>query len=609
MAAAAGLALSASNAKTPLLWPVPVREGCTSSFGEFRLTHFHVGVDIRTHQEEGWPVAAVADGKVVRVRREPEGYGRVLYLELADGRTAVYGHLCRYSRELGIEQKLQEACAAKGSSFPGDVVVSPPVAVKAGDIVARSGQLGLGSPHLHFEVRRGDDSCDPFLEGLPLPEGLGAPELEAAAFVPRDATGRVDGSFLSAVVPAVREAPGRYRLARAVRLQGAVDVEVVGRDHLGVPDNSTGLSTLAATLDGSKVFEMDLRCVSLALYKQSPLLFDPDRGIAGAPAVLLRRAEGFAVPGVAGEGLPAAAPGDHVLEVTATSRGGAAALLRGAVQVVPAERPSPLALPGRGFSVLGMEFLPAGLVLRLSRASPKGVTPLLWGGRPVDSVAVEGEGDQLRVLLPVSSAPRRGAVLALGDKLLPGLFAAGPCTLQDGPWSLEVPAGGMGFLESQRGSGSSALVLCGPASARSRATLAYRGAGPAHAGLVFGPERRWVRRLDGKAVPFRGDGLYAVGEDRSSPRWGAVTLATIPHFGGREARVEVTDAGSGPEPYSLRVTLDGKPVYPDWDSDPRQVRLDLTDVPPGRHVLAGSISDRAGNGAALAPQAFIVPAR
>ncbi len=257
-------ALPMAESKAPLMWPLPIHEGCTSSFGEFRSTHLHMGVDMRTHQEEGWPVFAAGNGRISRLRREPVGYGRVLYLDLDDGRTVVYGHLCRYSRALGLEQRLQEACAAKNSSFPGDIYVSPPASVKRGDIVAYSGQLGIGAPHLHFEVRQGDDACDPFTEGLELPKGMEAPVISGVAFVPRDASGEVDGSFRPACVAAVAAGPGRYRLSRPVTLSGAVDLMLSARDHLGIPDNSTGLSKVSALLDGTRFFSMDLGCISFA---------------------------------------------------------------------------------------------------------------------------------------------------------------------------------------------------------------------------------------------------------------------------------------------------------------------------------------------------------
>lgn len=592
-----------------LLWPLPFQEGCTSSFGEYRYSHFHVGVDMRTRQQEGWPVTAVGDGVIARVRRETDGYGRVLYLTLDDGRTAVYGHLCRYSRELGLEQKLQAACAAKGTSFPGDVVFDPPVRVRRGDVVARSGQLGLGSPHLHFEVRRDDEVCDPFLEGLPLPSGMAHPQLRGLLFVPRDASGSVEGSFRPVFVSARAAGPGAWRLERSVRVSGAVDARLSARDHLGIPTNDTGVPLLEASVDGARSFSMDLRCVSLAKYKQSTLLFDASFIPGGSPAYLLRRAAGMEVPGIEGAGLPAdLAPGEHALTVSATNRAGKHSVLEGVLRADGEETGSrPLGLPGTGYRLEEAQVLPAGLWLTLRRTSPSGVTPLLWGGRPVEGLRVEVTPGGVHVLVPRESAPRVGGALVAGGTVLAASAAVGPCTLTAGEWSLELPAGALGTLD-ERGSGigdPAAVARCGPPSLRAQARVLYRGSAARGAGLWY--SGRWLRGADGKPQPFRGDGTYSLRPDRTAPQWGNIHLATVPNLGAREARAVVTDSGSGVDAHSLRVTLDGAAVYPDWDSEAQSVRLDLTGVPPGRHLLGASCSDRAGNRASLPPLAFTVP--
>jgi murein DD-endopeptidase MepM/ murein hydrolase activator NlpD len=81
----------------PYAPPLAATPGLSSGFGEFRTAHFHAGLDYSTDQVEGKEVRAVEDGWVERVRASGVGYGRALYLRLADGHTAVYG-TCRASR-------------------------------------------------------------------------------------------------------------------------------------------------------------------------------------------------------------------------------------------------------------------------------------------------------------------------------------------------------------------------------------------------------------------------------------------------------------------------------------------------------------------------------
>ncbi|MFP4192555.1 MAG: M23 family metallopeptidase, partial [Candidatus Hydrogenedentota bacterium] len=77
-------------------WPLDVDPVLTSSFGEYRTGRFHAGIDLRTYGI-GQPVRAPEDGEVVRVRTSPYGYGKALYIRLADGNTAVFAHLDRFA--------------------------------------------------------------------------------------------------------------------------------------------------------------------------------------------------------------------------------------------------------------------------------------------------------------------------------------------------------------------------------------------------------------------------------------------------------------------------------------------------------------------------------
>jgi len=600
----------AADSPAPLLWPLPIREGCTSSFGEFRRSHFHGGVDLRTHQEVGFPVYAVADGRVVRFRREPYGYGRVIYLELKDGRTAVYGHVLRFENaKLHLEDKLRQTCERADKSFPGDVVLEPPLPVKAGDLIAYSGDLGVGSPHLHFEIRRGDDMCDPFAEGLPLPDGLEPPRLLGIAFVPRDASGRVEGDFFPVFVPAVRTKEGS-RLSRTVALSGAVDAEALVADHLGIKENTTGAAILKASLDGKSFFDMDLRCISLAFYKQSPALFDPDQDREGAAAYRLRRLPGLGVAGFSGDGLPAgAAPGALELVVTATNRGGLSTTVAGEVTVVASSDLPCSVLPGSGYHIRSAEILPGGLVLECARATAKGETPLRAGSKLLGGYFVQvGDSGKVQVLLPREILPKEGATLSAGDSAAPWLTAAGPGNITSGGVRLNLPDDTIGTLQpaSHPGAlpGSAVSVKVGPSAYAYRATLEFPGFKPAGGVGLFAGGAGFVDAWAGKAVSCKDEGVYFLQEDRTPPTWGQPRLVTIERIGAVEVRLTLHDEGSGPSAGTIRLTLDGAPAFVDWDPDNQEVRLDVTSVKPGKHTLKGSLSDFLGNGAALPPRTF-----
>ena len=78
-------------------WPMDAEPALTSTFGEYRGGRLHAAIDLKTWGKEGFPVLAVDDGYVWRVRTSPWGYGRAVYVQLQDGRFAIWAHLSGFS--------------------------------------------------------------------------------------------------------------------------------------------------------------------------------------------------------------------------------------------------------------------------------------------------------------------------------------------------------------------------------------------------------------------------------------------------------------------------------------------------------------------------------
>lgn len=605
--------LRAASSKDALLWPLPMHEGCTSSFGEYRRTHFHGGVDMRTSRSIGWPCYAVADGTVVRIRREPGGYGRVLYLQLDDGRTAVYGHLCRYeNKRLGLEDALLTACEKAGTSFPGTITLHPPRRVKAGQVVAYSGDLGVGSPHLHFEVRRGERLCDPFGQGLPLPSGVTAPVIRGVRFVPLDAGASANGGLEPVLVRAAALGHNRYGLRRTVTVSGRVDVEAVVTDHLGIRRNNTGIPRLRASLDDRPFFDMDLSCISLLRYKEAPDLFDPNGGLPGSDTYRMRKLPSMHVHGIEGPGFPDdLAEGAHALKIVAGNVAGQSSELEATVRVAPDPVDSRLSLPGNGYALRGLKILPSGVLLDLARTGEKGVTPVEVGKAPVLHLRVRMlGGGRIRALLPAGELPREGGVLALGREKTPWLLAAGPGVVEDGGFRLSVPAGACAAVKAAPAGnfegGSAHTCRLGPYPRTFRAAVTFPGFPPRpRVGVYLRERHAFLDNWTGKPVPYFVDGTYGLEKDDSAPYWGRPRLDTIPHVNSPELRIRLRDRGSGPDLRTLRLAIDGQPAFADWDPDTSEVRIDLSRVKLGRHTLTGTCSDYAGNRGRLAPRRFL----
>ncbi|MEO6463084.1 MAG: M23 family metallopeptidase, partial [Candidatus Eisenbacteria bacterium] len=146
----------------------------TGSFGEHRNSHIHAGLDFSTGGQVGRPVLAPAAGSIARVRTSGAGYGRSVYIQATDGRLLVLAHLEAFDEPLA-----SYVAAVQDSSGQYEQDLWPEggrFQVRPGQRLGWSGRSGTGTPHLHFEIRRGDMALNPMRAGLDVPDAA-APEL------------------------------------------------------------------------------------------------------------------------------------------------------------------------------------------------------------------------------------------------------------------------------------------------------------------------------------------------------------------------------------------------------------------------------------------------
>ncbi len=132
--------------------PLDIPLMLTGNFGDIRNGSFHFGIDFRTEEQEGFPVFSVADGYIARIKIEPGGYGRAIYVNHPNGVTSVYAHLKALNDTLTKFMKKQQYLR---ESFFIDFEFTPnQFPVKQCDTLGFSGNAGLSTgPHLHFEFR------------------------------------------------------------------------------------------------------------------------------------------------------------------------------------------------------------------------------------------------------------------------------------------------------------------------------------------------------------------------------------------------------------------------------------------------------------------------
>jgi len=237
----------------PYLWPTNASRYMSSGFCEYRPGHFHAALDIKTWNREGYPCYAIDDGKILKIRISPFGYGKALYIRLKDGRITVYGHLQRFSKN--IEEKIH---ALQMAQKKYSVIWQPKnFSVKKGQLVAYSGQTGIGVPHLHFEVR------DP--QGRPLNplqfyknviQDHIAPKLLELLVIPQDENSRINGSFLPQAFTLTPMHNNVYIVKKPMVAQGRVGLALRGFDRADGVYNKFNFYRLTLRLEDKKIFQL-----------------------------------------------------------------------------------------------------------------------------------------------------------------------------------------------------------------------------------------------------------------------------------------------------------------------------------------------------------------
>ena len=236
------------------IWPISARPKITSSFAEFRSSHFHAGLDIGTGNRTGADVYAARDGYVARVELSPYGYGRYLILRHPDGFYTTYAHLSAYSDELEravrAEQLKQGKFSIEMKFRPGDFPV------RKGDVVAFSGESGSGDPHLHFEIR--DEHFNP-VNPLLFPNirnyrDSEPPEFRRLAILPMNENSYVDYEFAPKIYRARYRTRASYYIPDVIRGTGSVGFSIDAVDRVNSTRYSSSVYSFELQVDGATVF-------------------------------------------------------------------------------------------------------------------------------------------------------------------------------------------------------------------------------------------------------------------------------------------------------------------------------------------------------------------
>lgn len=237
--------------RSPLDIKPPALSG---SFGEIRGNHFHSGLDYRTNQREGYPVYAIADGYVSRIRVQNSGFGLAVYLNHPNGYTSVYGHLQRFNPKISahMESRQYAAQTFELDEFPASNIIP----VRKGDVIGYSGNRGSsGGPHLHFEIRdtKTELTINPQLFGLTIPDNI--PPVITSMYVYK-LNHKPFNEFTQKQYYQVTGAQGKYRLnaGSTLSLGGEIGFGISVTDRHNGASGNNGVYSIQLLVDGVSVY-------------------------------------------------------------------------------------------------------------------------------------------------------------------------------------------------------------------------------------------------------------------------------------------------------------------------------------------------------------------
>lgn len=238
--------LKAQSKPTP---PLGIPLKLSGTFGEFRATHFHAGIDIKTQGKQGLKVSAIKAGSVRRIRVATTGYGKCLYIQHADGTTSVYAHLKKFAPK--IEAFIKAYQYKKETFITQKFLKLGEMTVDEGEIIGFSGNTGgsLG-PHLHFEIRdtKAETPLNPLQFGFDVQDSI-RPIVQGLYRYKRDANGLSEKKQL----PLERVNDSVYQ-ADIMRLGGthAFGIRLFDRQDLSY--NRNGIYRAKVYVNGSEYF-------------------------------------------------------------------------------------------------------------------------------------------------------------------------------------------------------------------------------------------------------------------------------------------------------------------------------------------------------------------
>ncbi|MDX1753041.1 MAG: M23 family metallopeptidase [Salinimicrobium sediminis] len=235
--------------------PLQVDLALAGTFGELRSNHFHSGLDIKTQQREGLPVFASAEGYVSRINVAHFGYGKALYIQHPNGYTTVYAHLKNFSPR--IEAYIKKLQYQKESYEVEVYPTASELPIERGEMVANSGNTGgSGGPHLHFEIRDGNQHpMNPLMFGIDIADNR--PPLVSGVYAyPLAEDAHINGSAERQKLRLIPQQDGSFQ-AEKIEACGDIGFGINTVDQLDAAPNQNGVFKIETSANGENMLQLN----------------------------------------------------------------------------------------------------------------------------------------------------------------------------------------------------------------------------------------------------------------------------------------------------------------------------------------------------------------
>jgi hypothetical protein len=198
----------------------------TGTLGEYRPNHFHRGLDFSTGGKTGKAVYSVEKGYVTKISYFRYGIGLAVWIRHPGKRESLYGHLSSLSPAIldhqALPQEIKDKLIRKeefSHTFDDNTVKTA-----KGTLIAFSGESGIGLPHLHLELKEGNRYINPLLYNLPVTDTT-PPIITEIQIIPLKPKSRINGKTEPLTLKLVQATPQSVQESTGFRMDYNIDPE------------------------------------------------------------------------------------------------------------------------------------------------------------------------------------------------------------------------------------------------------------------------------------------------------------------------------------------------------------------------------------------------